>query len=85
MSSSTPLQGIELIDCARSNAKQGLETASELCGYGDDLNLFKQELQQACQNIGVGMSELSDLITDQPMIVTLDRGIEVSPDSPSDL
>lgn len=85
MSSSTPLKGIELIDCAKANAKQGLETASELCGYGDDLNLFKQELYQACQNIGVEMSELSDLITDQPMIVTLDRGIEVSPDSPSDL
>jgi hypothetical protein len=85
MSSPTPLKGIELIDCAKANAKQGLETASNLCGYSEDLNLFKQELHQACQNIGVEISELSDLITDQPMIVTLDHGIEVAPDTPSDL
>jgi hypothetical protein len=84
MSSLTPLKGVELIDCARANAKQGVETAAELCGYGNDLNTFKQELQQACQRIGVSVAELSDLITDQP-VMTLDIGVEVAPDSPSDL
>lgn len=84
MPSSTPLKGIELIDCAKANAKQGIETAAELCGYGNDLNTFKRELQQACSDIGVGISELSDLITDQ-YVVSLNKGIEVAPDTPGDL
>jgi hypothetical protein len=84
MSSSTPLKGIELIDCAKANAKQGIETATDLCGYGDDLHTFKQELQQACRDIGVEVNELTDLITDQ-QVVSLDKGIEVAPDTPADL
>jgi hypothetical protein len=84
MSSPTPLEGIELIDCAKANAKQGIETAAELCGYSDDLNRFKQALQHACSQIGVEISELSDLVTDQ-YVVTLNKGIEVAPDTPADL
>lgn len=84
MSASQPLQGTELIDCAKANAKQGIETAAELCGYGRDLNFFKRELQIACQNIGVQINELSDLITDQQTVQSF-GGIEVAPDTPSEL
>ncbi len=84
MASSQPLTGIELIDCAKSNAPQGIATAAQLCGYGSDLNKFDRELKLACQNIGVEVKELSDLITDQQMIQS-GMGIEVAPDSPSEL
>ncbi|MBW4679077.1 MAG: hypothetical protein KME19_03045 [Microcoleus vaginatus WJT46-NPBG5] len=84
MASPTPLQGLELIDCAKANAAQGIETAAHLCGYGTDLNTFKRELKQACQNIGVKIEELSDLITDQ-QIVREAGGIEVAPDTPGEL
>ncbi|HEY9858098.1 MAG TPA: hypothetical protein V6D16_01230, partial [Candidatus Obscuribacterales bacterium] len=84
MASSTPLKGTDLIDCAKANAKQGIETAAHLCGYGNDLNTFERELHQACQNIGVNIDELSDLITDQQQIIQL-AGTEVAPDSPSSL
>ncbi len=84
MASSTPLKGTDLIDCAKANAKQGIETAAHLCGYGNDLNTFERELHQACQSIGVNIDELSDLITDQQQIIQL-AGTEVAPDSPSSL
>lgn len=84
MSAAQPLEGLELIDCAKANAAQGIETAAELCGYGDDLNRFARELKQACQGIGVEVTGLSDLITDQQNIIR-DGGIEVAPESPSNL
>jgi adenosine deaminase len=84
MASSNALKGIELIDCAKANAKQGIETTAHLCGYGEDITTFSQELQQACQQIGVEIHELSDLITDQQMILQ-QQGIEVAPDSKADL
>lgn len=84
MASSQPLKGIELIDCAKANAQQGIATAAELCGYGSDLNTFELELKQACQNIGVEVKELNDLITDQQMIKQ-GMGIEIAPDTPSEL
>ena len=85
MAASKPLQGLELVDCARANAKQGAETAAELCGYGADLNTFKQSLQEACQAMGVEFHELSDLITDQQRLLAIGEGEIVAPDSPSDL
>ncbi|NES98479.1 MAG: hypothetical protein F6K32_25545 [Desertifilum sp. SIO1I2] len=84
MSASQPLKGTELIDCAKANAKQGIETATQLCGYGGDFNTFKQELKRACQDIGVEVNELSDLITDQQTVQRM-GGIEVAPDTPSQL
>lgn len=84
MASSTPLKGIELVDCARANAAQGPEVAAELCGYGEDLSQFQQELQQACQQIGVEISELSDLITEQQMVLQ-NGGIEIAPETPDEL
>lgn len=84
MASPTPLQGIELIDCAKANAKQGINTATELSGYGQDINTFQRELKHACKSIGVEIDELSDLITNQQTILE-DGGIEVVPDTPSEL
>lgn len=84
MASSAPLKGIELVDCAKANAPQGTEVAAELCGYGKDLSQFQQELQRACQQIGVEISELKDLITEQ-QIVQQNGGIEIAPDTPSEL
>ena len=84
MSASEPLRGTELIDCAKANAKQGIETAAEQCGYGQDFVRFKQNLQQACQNIGVNIQELSDLVTDQ-QIVKERGGLEIAPETTSEL
>ncbi len=80
MASSTPLKGLELVDCARANAKQGIETAAELCGYGNDLKIFSQELKQACDDMGVKINELSDLITEQDDLIKTEGEI-VAPES----
>jgi hypothetical protein len=84
MSAKTPLEGIELVDCARANAKQGIETAAELCGYGTQLNQFKQAVKQACERMGVEFHELSDLIKDEPSILQVEGEI-VAPDSDGQL
>ena len=82
MASPTPLKGLELVDCARANAKQGIETAADLCGYGDQLNAFSQELKQACQDMGVTFNELSDLITEQDALIK-NEGEIVAPETES--
>lgn len=84
MASPTPLKGLELVDCARANAKQGIETAAELCGYGEDLNTFSQQLKQACEQMNVKFNELTDLITDQDDLIKLEGEI-VAPDSATEL
>jgi hypothetical protein len=85
MASPTRLQGTELVDCARANAKQGIEIAARQCGYGEDLNTFAQELKQACEQMNLQVKELSQLITDQEMLLQLGSGEVVAPDTPSEL
>lgn len=85
MASSTPLQGTELVDCARANAKQGIETAAYQCGYGEDVNAFAQVLKQACEQMNLQVKELTDLITDQEMILQIGSGEVVAPDTASEL
>ncbi|AFY82119.1 hypothetical protein [Oscillatoria acuminata] len=84
MAASKQLQGIELIDCAKANAEQGLATAAELSGYGQNTRLFSQELKAACQDIGIEISELSDLITHQHEMKQ-GRGIDIAPETPGNL
>ncbi len=84
MSSPKPLTGIELIDCAKANAKQGVANAAQLSGYGTDVDQFMQELQQACKNIGVEIDSITDLITEQQQIRKI-PGIEIAPDSAGNL
>jgi len=85
MASPTPLHGTELVDCARANAKQGIATAAQQCGYGEDLNAFAQELKQACEQMNLQVKELSELITDQEMLLQMGTGEIVAPDTPSEL
>ncbi len=84
MAASTPLKGLELVDCARANAKQGIETTAHLCGYGHDLNTFRHELEKACQHMGVEFHELSDLIKDESPLLQMGGEI-VAPDTASEL
>ncbi|MEN9518808.1 MAG: hypothetical protein RLZZ381_1396 [Cyanobacteriota bacterium] len=79
------LQGIELIDCAKANAKQGVEVAASLSGYEKNVDLFIENLQVACQQIGVKISELEDLITDQQLAKENRQVIEISPDTADEL
>ncbi len=85
MASTTPLKGTELVDCARANAKQGIETAAYQCGYGEDLNTFARELRKACEEMNLQVKELNELITDQDMILQLGTGEIVAPDTASEL
>lgn len=85
MASPTPLQGTDLVDCARANTKQGIETAALQCGYGDDVNTFARELKQACEQMNLQVKELSELITDQEMLLQMGSGEVVAPDTPSEL
>ncbi|HEY9614732.1 hypothetical protein [Allocoleopsis sp.] len=80
MASSTRLKGLELVDCARANAKQGIETAAVQCGYGDELNAFSQELKNACSEMGVTFNELTDLITEQDALIKTEGEI-VAPET----
>ncbi|MGB3510756.1 MAG: hypothetical protein WBA93_16285 [Microcoleaceae cyanobacterium] len=84
MSASQPLTGIELIDCAKANAKQGVVVAAKQCGYDEDIQKFQQILQQTCQEKGIDINQISDLITDQQLVKKY-GGIEISPDSKSSL
>lgn len=85
MASLTPLHGTDLVDCARANAKQGIETAAYQCGYGEDINTFARELRQACESMNLQVKELSELITDQDMILELGTGEIIAPDTASEL
>ena len=78
------LQGIELIDCAKANAKQGVAVAAKQCGYDRNVGLFVENLHKACQQIGVNIEELEDLITDQ-QIAKKEKVMDIAPDSVSDL
>jgi len=84
MSSNIPLQGMDLISCAQASAKQGVAEAAEQCGYGQDTKLFMDTLEQACEEIGVVIHELTDLAKSQdPEAET--QGMIVAPDSLSEL
>ncbi|AFY47949.1 hypothetical protein Nos7524_2098 [Nostoc sp. PCC 7524] len=85
MASPKPLHGTDLVDCARANAKQGIETAAYQCGYGEDINTFARELKQACQQMNLQVKELNQLITDQDMILNLGTGEIIAPETSSEL
>lgn len=83
MASSAPLQGSELIDCARANGNKGIAIAAQRCGYGDDLAIFEQELKKAGEAIGVEIQSFDDLI-DTPKEKDRETGIEVAPERQPD-
>ncbi|MBD2104981.1 hypothetical protein [Leptolyngbya sp. FACHB-261] len=79
MASIAPLQGSELIDCARANFKKGIQVAAERCGYGEDLQTFERELKKACDHIGVEIGSFQDLTPDGQR--EQEPGMVVSPDT----
>lgn len=84
MSASQPLKDTDLVDCAVANAKQGAETAANLCGYGQDVAAFQAELKKACDRMGIHFEGMADLITSQTSMRS-HEGVEIAPDSPTDL
>ena len=84
MTASKPLQDTDLVDCARANGAQGIETAAELCGYGTDLDAFEQALQQACDRMGITYDTFDDLLK-PPTVMMQDFGEIVAPDTPGQL
>lgn len=83
MASPAPLYGTDLIDCARANGPKGIEVAAQRCGYGDDFATFERELSKAGDMIGVEIQGFHDLVTDQRK--QQEPGIEIAPDSPTQL
>lgn len=79
------LQGIELINCAKANAKQGISVAAKQSGYDNNIALFQENLDKAFQEIGVNINELSDLITDQQKLKENNKVLNIAPDTTTEL
>ncbi|MEL6469064.1 MAG: hypothetical protein AAFQ74_05010 [Cyanobacteria bacterium J06623_4] len=84
MAATQPLKGIALIDCAKANATQGAAIAARLCGYEGNISGFQQALKKAGEDMGVELTDLEDLITDQ-FVAKQNSILEVAPDSPQNL
>ncbi len=83
MASQTPLHGLELVACAKANAKYGIVSAAEQCGYGADTDAFESSLKRACDEAGITIEQLSDLLTAQEL--GRNRGaVEISPNTLDD-
>ncbi|WAL58775.1 hypothetical protein [Thermocoleostomius sinensis] len=83
MASTAPLTGSELIDCARANSPKGIKIAASRCGYGEDIAAFEAALHQAGEHLGIEINRFEDLI--HSASDRQETGIDVAPDSPSDL
>ncbi len=81
MTASQPLTGVELVNCARANARQGLAIAAKLCGYGTDGEAFERELAQACQAMGLARTTLGDLAATPTPFAAPGRAIAPETDS----
>jgi hypothetical protein len=83
MAAPAPLRGNELIDCAKANAKDGIEAAANLCGYSGDVVTFERELHSAAQHMGIKLDGFQGLM--KTTEVPKPTGIEVAPDTPTEL
>jgi hypothetical protein len=63
--SSEPLQGAELVDCAKANENEDIEIAAQRCGY-NDVAIFEQKLRDACNSLGIEIQSFNDLTSMQP-------------------
>jgi hypothetical protein len=61
MSSAIPLQGTDLVDCAKANETANVAIAAKLCGYGSEIDKFEAELKQACTEMGIEIKSFQDL------------------------
>ena len=75
------LQGIELINCAKANARQGIAIAAQQSGYDQNIDLFQENLTKACKQIGVHIEKLDDLITAQQVAKEKRKVMDISPDT----
>ena len=57
----------------------------EQSGYEQNIDLFKENLIIACQQIGVHIDELNDLITDQQVAKEKRKVMDISPNTATDL
>ena len=85
MASSDPLTGAVLVDCARANIGDGVTIAAERCGYGSDTDAFEAALRSACNEMGIAIDDFSDLVAEDRQEKRTRDGIEVAPDTVSDL
>jgi hypothetical protein len=83
MASTAPLTGSELIDCAKANSPKGVEIAASRCGYGEDISAFEAALHKAGEHLGIEINRFEDLL--HSAADREDAGVEVPPESPSDL
>lgn len=81
MASTTPLTGIELIDCAKANGNQDVVVAAERYGYGNNIALFEQQLRDACEEIGIHNQEFSRLNDIDGQTSEDDAGVIIAPDT----
>lgn len=84
LSGKQPLTGIDLINCARANAEQGLTTTAQLCGYGDKTAQFNAALKQAGEQMGIELDSLGDLLENRKRSRG-SSGIEVAPNTQGSL
>ena len=76
-----PLTGSALVTCAKANAIRGITDAATNCGYGQNTQQFQENLRVACEEMGVDIQDLSDLITAKQQAARDRGGVEISPDS----
>ena len=62
LSGEEPLQGRELINCARANASAGVEMAAKLCGFGSDTEKFQTTLKQTAEELELPLSSFKKLV-----------------------
>lgn len=85
MAASTPLQGNELIDCARANVDKDIATVAERAGYGEDIEQFEKKLKKAYQSIGVDIETFDALKKNEIEKEREKQGVEIAPETPNQL
>ena len=79
-----PLQGTELIECTQASALLGFKTVLEQCGYGTDVESFRENFQQACTQMGIDVHKLYEILLTQEVVGKF-GGVEIYPSSESSL
>lgn len=61
LSGRDPLEGKELVNCAKGNAYTGLANTASLCGYGTDVDGFVSNVKQAVADMGLEIDNIKSL------------------------
>lgn len=62
LSGEHPLTGEDLINCAKPNAHQGIVAVAQLCGYGSDVEGFREAVKKQMDEMGIEHESLQKLI-----------------------